>query len=266
MALGRVPGWRAEYEVEATGHWFPQAIESLDRASVGTMWVRAERLQRVNIFLSYSTELDDRKRVSTFFNGLGGCVRIIGNPVARVPKGTMSLLRISSRDKFFATLATFPGRVTLHGGSKKPHALKVLVELPAFFQLDAKNLKRIGEAMNRLPHFKLLSKPTVEQVDLDTDEFVDLNDVRAPDDLLDEKDVSIGMELFKVGYYDPKVKKKETLDNIAHRVNITKPTLIKRKKRLEALGITAVLSPRLSRQDMKKAAEALGSIVRQRKK
>jgi len=255
----KTPGWRASFSIEATKYWFTDTAESLDSESIGTIWVQGRHAPYVN---TYFVSIDKIEKVTDTLKRFGGSVTIAKGPIRGGPSGTIVRFESKRNDKLVERLANVPGRVTLHARPGEPGKLIVIVELPKFDPSERNSFEKLGRSIERIPNITLTEKPKVESVMLDTAEFIDVKDVSPPNEAIDEKDKEIALELFRVGYYDPSKKDKVKLESIAENVGLSKPTLIKRKKRLEAIGLSTILSTRIPEDEMKMAADLLGSMIR----
>ena len=193
-------GWRAHYDVSAKGHWFVDVAKSLDDESVGTVWARATG----HSYLVMSFNSADKTDVASVLKGLRKSVKLIAPPEQGEPEGVVAFVEFADdKDQLLSTLARFPGRVTLYADPEKTPNARIIVESPVAAGLsNRKSLEAFGETINALPDVKLLSKPQIQRVMLETEEFVDLNDARSSEALIDERDIRVANELINAGQYD----------------------------------------------------------------
>jgi len=265
--ISKLPGWRAEYVVEAEDHWFPNMAKSLGCKSVSTILSAANHHPSMVVYFDC---LYNEKKVLDTFRSLTKKVKLLGPLVKKRPDapGMWLAMEVKNRDRFIGKLAEADGKVTLYG-DPKGDLVRVLVESPLPFNPGDKRKAfhfwaKFGSEIERIPHIRLHSAPKIAEASLDANEFVTWDFALPLSGSLDEKDVKIALKLLSIGYYDPQVKEKSTLESIAKSLQMSKPTLIKRKKRMEALGLNAILSPKIPDEDMKIAARALAPIVKRR--
>lgn len=267
--MSQVPGVRAFYEFQAKDHWLVDAAESLDAKLTATMSSSGDGKTYFVIVADPGTGKISPKQIMALIKTAGS-----GRMPAKATIDSEGIFVIGmprpKHDRVTDILEDVVGRISLY--SDKPNRLRVLVETPDVFgQFEGlKKLRKIGEDLDALPQFKLLRKPQIEKTHLLLSEFLDthIEPIPRTDPELarfDKRDVKIATELFRSGYYDPNRRDKETLENISKKVGISKPTLIKRKKRMEAMGIEAILSPRISEEGKIAAANALREIVKWKK-
>lgn len=267
-----VTGVKALYELEAKDYWLVDAAQSLKTECVGTIarTILPSGFGKTVFMIRVTSRAPkpSPRSIINFFSEIKG-TKTLGKAITENELVVFGM-QAPKKDGLASILAEVPGRISLYTDCTE--RLRVLIETPGIFNAfeTREPFMKIGKRMDALPRFRLLHAPKIERTGLPFAEFIDTHVEPAPSPTfltqLDERDVNIAMELFRSGYYDPNNKHKKRLEDIAKQVKLSKPTLIRRKKRMEAMGIETILSPRISDEDRKAAAAALEGIVKWKKK
>lgn len=233
-----VKGYEARYTAEARDHWLVKGASELGEPII----CKPSALSRTTtdcdlIFVS----VKDEKRVTHFLKELKN-VRVVN--ISATSVGILADT-ICKETEFVNRMGKLHGSVSII--AKPQGMIEVLLRSPWESDIDALK-KTLRKKSIRWPKGKMETRETTIQVDVPIG--IGKFDEKEAEELAETARI-----LIDSGYYEPKRPEGLTHDVLSQKLEISKPTLEKRIRKLESLGIRSLFG-KLSKEDIEAAWNA----------
>jgi len=240
-------GWRTRLKVETKENWLSKAATRFNTMIISTP------------FPSKNPKADYDLRV--FFPGVRN-----EKPVRKFVEETVKHARLSAvikSDAGVLALLECKGRNTLEFGVTSLLGRAALIAHPERMDIDISIDSPLGIDLDDLvkktdvPGVRLVEGPSSERRRVPLEELVEIHlDEFYKPEQLDETDFKIATLMLESGYFKVPRPKGFSLTMLSEKACITKPSLIWRMRRLQALGIEKLLgSEGIPEEDLRVAAD-----------
>ena len=237
----RVSGSRATLEVVGK-HWL---IDGAHRLKCGVLATPHPSRNK-----KYSCEVNSvfvglwkKKPIKDFVRSVRNCDLAILRPS---DMGLYAVIECKGSRSLEYHTSRWPGRVGMYAN---PDDEKIMLTVDSPVTLE---LGQFAKELKTLTDVKPDREPKLEKANVPVSDFVDLEPILAED--ISEEDRCIAEVLLKSGWYNVPRPEGLTLEVLGEELDLSKPSLIMKIRRLDALGIKKLLGTEVLSQEDRQAA------------
>jgi predicted DNA binding protein len=238
-------GWRTQLKVKTKENWLSDAARRFNTVVISTPF--PSRSSKADYDLRvFFPGVRDEKAVRKFVEETVKHVKL--SAIVMSDAGVVALLECKGRNTLEFGVTSLLGRTALIA---RPEHIDVSIDSVVGIDLDDLVKK------THVPGMSLVEGPSSERRRIPLEDLIEIH----PDEFykpeqLDEMDFKIAINMLESGYFKAPRPKGLDLKILSEKAGITKPSLIWRMRRLQALGIEKLLgSESIPEEDLKVAAD-----------
>jgi predicted DNA binding protein len=246
MSVG-FTGWRTEFKVETKENWLSKAATRFNTVIISTPFPSKNPKADYDLRVLFPG-VQSEKTVRKFVEETVKHARL--SAVIKSEAGVLALLECKGRNTLEFRVTSLLERVALIA---RPEDMDIAISIDSPLGIDLDDLVKKTD----VPGVRLVEGPSSERRRVPLEELVEIHmDEFFKPEQLDETDFKIAKLMLESGYFKVPRPKGFSLSMLSEKASVTKPSLIWRMRRLQALGIERLLgSEDIPEEDLSVAAD-----------